>query len=302
MRKPWTAEHAVDDSLARELVEGQFHELAPARLSQLGVGWDNTAWLVNGSHVFRFPRRAIAVPLIETEIRVLPAIAHRLPLVVPVPTLVGRPIDGYPWPFAGYPLLPGRIATTAALDDRQREASAVPLARFLRALHDISAEEALGIGAAPDAIHRLDVPKRAAQARERLARLADRGYVEAGRFEHILSDPSLPTARIACLVHGDMHSGQILVDAAGLVSGVIDWGDTHVGDPAIDLSIAHQFLPPAARARFREAYGPIDEPTWRLARFKALHMAATLLDYGLDIGDAALVKESQRMFELIQEE
>lgn len=299
MQKPWTAEVTVDEATARSLVEGQFPSLAPARLAPLGEGWDNTAWSVNGTHVFRFPRRAIAVSLLEAEARVLPAIAARLPLPVPVPALLGRPVEGYPWPFAGYALIPGRIAKSAALDDRQREASAVPLARFLAALHAIPSEEALRLGAPLDTIHRLDVPRRGSQARARLAALELRGEVDAARFEEILAAPSLPVARVACLVHGDMHSGQVLVDEEGLVAGVIDWGDVHVGDPAIDLSIAHGFLPPSVHARFREAYGPIDDGTWRLARFKALHMAATLLEYGLDIRDEDLVRESRRMFDFL---
>jgi aminoglycoside phosphotransferase (APT) family kinase protein len=70
--------------------------------------------------------------------------------------------------------------------------------------------------------------------------------------------------------------------------GVIDWGDVHLGDPALDLSIAFSFLPPGARAAFREAYGPIDAATWDRARFRALHYAVLLSDYGADVGGEAI--------------
>ena len=36
-------------------------------------------------------------------------------------------------------------------------------------------------------------------------------------------------------VHGDLYSRHLLVDDAGRPCGVIDWGDCHVGDPAVDL-------------------------------------------------------------------
>jgi aminoglycoside phosphotransferase (APT) family kinase protein len=69
---------------------------------------------------------------------------------------------------------------------------------------------------------------------------------------------------------------------------VIDWGDVHLGDPAIDLSIAFSFFPLAARTTFRQAYGPVDGATWDRARFRALHYGVLLTDYGTDIGDDAI--------------
>jgi aminoglycoside phosphotransferase (APT) family kinase protein len=39
------------------------------------------------------------------------------------------------------------------------------------------------------------------------------------------------------LVHNDLWAGHILVDTrSGGVSGIIDWGDTIIGDPAIDFA------------------------------------------------------------------
>ena len=73
--KPWSPERVVSVELARELIEAQFPQLSPARVAALGEGWDNSVFSVNGEWVFRFPRRQIAVPLIERELRVLPALA-----------------------------------------------------------------------------------------------------------------------------------------------------------------------------------------------------------------------------------
>ena len=114
MDRPWAAEATVGPEQARRLVESQFPALAPARIEPFGVGWDNTAYLVNGSAVFRFPRRQMAVPLLENECRVLPRLAGRLTLPVPRPEWVGTPTAEYGWPFAGYPMLPGRTADRGA--------------------------------------------------------------------------------------------------------------------------------------------------------------------------------------------
>jgi aminoglycoside phosphotransferase (APT) family kinase protein len=72
---------------------------------------------------------------------------------------------------------------------------------------------------------------------------------------------------------------------------VIDWGDIHLSDPAVDLAIAHSFLPPTAHAAFRQAYGPVDADTWQVARLRALWHSLTVLVYADEVGDTDLVRE-----------
>jgi hypothetical protein len=43
-----------------------------------------------------------------------------------------------------------------------------------------------------------------------------------------------------------------------------------------------------AHAAFREAYGPIDERTWRAARYRALYHAILEIDYGIRENDTAM--------------
>jgi aminoglycoside phosphotransferase (APT) family kinase protein len=292
MSPEWSAEQVVTEELARELIETQFPELRPVELSLLGEGWDNTAWQVNGTYVFRFPRRTFAVPLLETETALLPKIAPQLSLPIPVPIFVGRPVERFPWPFAGYRILPGRTADRAVLNDKQRRRAARPLARLLRTLHSIDPRP---LGAPPDTLGRLDMAKRIPQMEERLAKSVELGLIEEpGPWLEVLRDT--PVAYIPCsdtLVHGDLYSRHVLVDADGAICGVIDWGDVHRGDAAVDLSIAHSFLPHEARAEFCAEYGSIDEVVWRMARFRAMHHAAITLIYGHALQDEYLVRESR---------
>jgi aminoglycoside phosphotransferase (APT) family kinase protein len=272
--RPWIAEVTVDGALAQALVERQFPALSPARAEPLGQGWDNSAFLVNGTWVFRFPRRRAAVPLIEAELRVLPRIAARLPLPVPLPELRGAPGDGFPWPFAGHRLLRGITADRAALGPEERLKAAEPLGRFLRALHDIAPGDLAG-----DTIGRLDAQRLRAEIRRRLG--------DAPSFVH----EQVRAPRADTLVHGDLHARQLLFQG-GALRGVIDWGDVHRGDAAVDLAVAHAFLPVAARPSFLAAYGPVDEETWRLARLRALHLSAALAEYGKETADGPLLEET----------
>ncbi len=291
----WTAQIVVTAELARALIEDQFPALAPVTLEPLGEGWDNTAYKANGAYVFRFPRREWVVALLETESRVLPVIAPRVPLSVPCPCFVGRPSDAFRYPFAGYPLIPGRTACAAWLTDSERTMAAEPLARFLTALHSIPTAEAAAAGAPGDTIGRLDVLRRVNKARESIRRLEDAGIRPDTKALTAILDagPRDYVPRSDTLVHGDLYARHLLVDHRSQLCGIIDWGDLHIGDPALDLAIAHTFLPPSAHQPFRDTYGPIPELTWEVARLRAVWHTAIIALYAHDIGEADLLREAR---------
>jgi aminoglycoside phosphotransferase (APT) family kinase protein len=210
---------------------------------------------------------------------------------------VGRDPEPPGWPFAGYPRLAGRTACAVPLDAAARARLAEPLAEFLAALHAFPLERARALGAPPDTLGRLAVEARTPGLVERLERAraagiaVDRATVEA-RIAEAQREPA-PAA--SALVHGDLYARHVLLDPAGAACGVIDWGDVHVGDPAVDLALGPLLLPPAAQERFRARYGArapggeVTDATWRLARWRALAHAAAVLDYGVRTGDRDLV-------------
>ncbi len=302
---PWTPEKVVDLSLARALITRQFPTLGALPVKPFGEGFDNTAYLVGEEWVFRFPRRQVAVPLIEAESRLLPAIARRLPWRVPVPEFVGDPSDEFPWPFLGYKRLPGRTADRLALSDAQRTALAAPLGRFLKALHSISAEEAASFGAGPDLIGKVDVPLRTRRTHEALEKLRPLGVLPPGLEAAMLKvldqaasrqgRPSLKDTvpRVErVLLHGDLYARHLLLDDALQVSGVIDWGDICFGHRATDLGGAVALLPPAALPAMLEAYGGCGEADLELARFRAVTHQVWILLFAADRKDEPLAKES----------
>jgi len=58
-------------------------------------------------------------------------------------------------------------------------------------------------------------------------------------------------------------------------------GDIHIGDPAIDLAIAHSFLPVRAHTLFIKTYGDISANTWALAKLRAFDSSTLLVLLGI---------------------
>ncbi|MFO0748947.1 MAG: phosphotransferase [Myxococcota bacterium] len=270
--QPWSAERVVERAQA-EAIARRF--VPAATLERIGAGWDNTAWLVDGAYVFRFPRRRIAVPLLEHEVAYLGPLAARLPLPVTAPVFHGRDDDG--WPFAAYPFIPGHVL---ALDERAPSPeAAATLGAFVRALHESPAPAGLG----GDTLGKVDVVRRLDITRALGARYGVE--VPEDIVDLALSVPHLGRPQV--VVHGDLDARHVLVDDAGNPTGVIDWGDLHRGDPATDLALCFSALDGMARDAFLEAYGLVWDglPTLALARFRAIHVALAVLDWATDLGD-----------------
>ena len=281
----------VDLARARALVESQMPELGPRSIAPFGTGFDNTAFLVNGEIVFRFPRRTIAVECLGNELRLLPRIASRVPLAVPIPEWRGQPEGDYPWPWYGYRLLAGTTGCRARVPDGSLGPAAASLGRFLRALHTIPHHD---LDAPLDTIDRADLERRKPRARSGLALLRARGVIDdAAPWERLLAEAT-PPPQDTCLLHGDLYARHLLLDGAGRLSGVIDWGDVHAGDPAVDLAVAFNYLPAIARPAFIAAYGVINARTWQRARIRALLHGIDVARYASETGDAALLGAARR--------
>jgi aminoglycoside phosphotransferase (APT) family kinase protein len=291
----WSAELVVDRERARRLIAGQFPSVELTSVRLLGEGWDNTVWVVDESWVFRFPRRAAAIPGVEREIAVLPRLAPLLPLPIPLPLFIGRPAEDYPWPFFGAALLAGREPADAGLTDGARTRLARPLALFLRTLHGRHVAAGLDAHALPaDPMGRADMARRVPWTLQRLAEVERlRLWRPPGSIGTLLEAArALPAAEPSAVVHGDLHVRHLLVDAAGALTGVIDWGDLCRADPSIDLMLLWSFLPPQGRLEFLAACGPIGQEQMLRARVLALFLSATLLLYSHHEGMTNLRREA----------
>jgi aminoglycoside phosphotransferase (APT) family kinase protein len=295
----WTPEREITLADARRLVCDGFPELTDAEVELFAQGWDNTAVRVlqPGSQgeqlIFRFPRRTVALAGVHRELAWLPQLAPLLPLPIPVPVYSGSwsPDGSDPWPFWGARMLAGAELAEASPDPEQRHELAGRLGAFLRALHHLPSGD---LGIAPgtqlelDPMGRGHPARRAQRTTECLARLRDLGVNAplAAAAELVTRAAGLaPPSRPGVICHGDLHVRHVLVStpSAGVpdVTGVIDWGDLCLADPAVDLSIAFAAFNGGPRQAFFDAYGPIDADRELRARALAVALSGLLTEYAL---------------------
>ena len=123
--------------------------------------------------------------------------------------------------------------------------------------------------------------------------LAHASWVFAALPTVVIEDaPAGYAARTDAICHGDLYARHLLVDDAGDLAGVIDWGDCHRGDPAVDLSAVYALLPPAGRAAFFSHYPPPDEPTRSVMRLRALGHTLSLIAFAGQLDEPDLLRES----------
>lgn len=216
---------------------------SPATILENDEGYDFEVAIVDDDWVFRFPRRAGVEEALELEIKLLPALASTLPIAVPSFEYVSRdPL------FVGYRLIRGEPLV---------DEDAANVRAFLEALHALEPA-----GLPVEQSDWVEAYRRQCAEFERLVLPhVDRDLRR--RAKGLFGEAETLVGFQPVLVHADLGPAHLLVRDGRLV-GVIDWGDTRVGDPALDYSwllngpFGHWDVDPdlRRRARFYHRLGP----------------------------------------------
>jgi aminoglycoside phosphotransferase (APT) family kinase protein len=270
-------ETPTDVPLVRRLLAAQFPEWAAFPLEPvLSAGTDNALYRLGNDMVVRLPRIHWAVGGVDKDFRWLPLVAPLLPLAIPAPLAKGKPADGYPWNWGVYRWLQGENPTVDRI--RDPDSLARDVAQFVDALHRID------VAGGPPASRGVPLAMRDDPTRTAIAALE--GTIDAdavtAAWDAALRTPAWSGPPV--WVHGDLLPGNLLLQG-GRLTGVIDFGEMGVGDPACDLIVAWGLLTPEARNVFR-AELDVDDATWARGRGWALSIALIALPYYRDTNPA----------------
>ncbi|GAA4170787.1 aminoglycoside phosphotransferase family protein [Phytohabitans flavus] len=261
----------------RALVAAHLPDCEVESLVKLGAGLDNVAYEVNGSLIVRFGTGADA----DREARLLTAVGNYSPLPVPVPSFtdVG---------CLAYPKLPGVPLLDAAGVDGVPVAA--ELGRLLAALHAAPVDRMRKLVQTDD----LPVDEWRQEARETYSAVSSnipspyRRRIEAFLVTSPPDDP-----HTLAFSHNDLGIEHVLVDPlTGAVTGIIDWSDAAIVDPAFDFGLIHRDLGPAALDAALTAYGAAPDGLRERAVFYGRCNVFEDLAYGLETNRERYVTKS----------
>lgn len=207
-------------------------------VERLGEGQDNAAYEVNGELVVRQSKiddRDLRGEAIGREAALLDAVSELSPLPVPRPIVVDQEAG-----VLAYRKLPGLPLSLRPVAEPARPAAA--LGDFLSRIHAAPLERMETL------VPRDDYPPEELRDeaeqdyRDIAAHVppAARRLVEDFLGSAVPGEPGTPT-----FCHNDLGAEHVLADAAtSTVTGVIDWTDAAVADPAYDLALVYRDLGP----------------------------------------------------------
>ena len=237
-------------------------------------GWDNRVTLVDGRWVHRTPRFPDREPQLRREVALLSWLAPLLPIRVPVPEVVSEN------PFTvRHAYLPGGPCPGTS------PAQGAAIGDFLRALHGVDREEAVAHGARDAAAAHVETLDTLARMEREVLPLLPLSLARRG--EALLERMSTPPP-ITSVIHGDLGPEHIRV-VGEQIGGVIDWGDSCVGDPAVDLAWTTLGSDPPFAGALVAAYRPDDSLRARARDWHLLGPWHEVL-YGLGEGGPELVE------------
>jgi aminoglycoside phosphotransferase (APT) family kinase protein len=207
-------------------------------VAKLGEGLDNVVYEVNAELIVRASKEAALdrrSESIRREADLLAAVSELSPLPVPEP-IFGDVEAG----VLAYFKLPGVPLIDQAVTDPARLTS--DLGGFLGRLHRASVQEM-------EKLVRRDADPLTTWRQE-----AERDYLKIAKqlpatarrlVEDFLGRVPPAEKRVVAFCHNDLGAEHVLVDAGtNTVTGIIDWTDAAIADPAYDLALIYRDLGP----------------------------------------------------------
>lgn len=273
-RLPWASE--LDEaSLARRAGLP-----AGTRFRKIGEGWDNAAYLGPGGLLYRFSKRRGEHRFLRAEARLLRMLEGKLPIAIPRVLREGPGFMAYR-PLRGTFLVD--VAPTAAL----AKSVGAAIGRFVDALRRVPVK-ARGI--------RAEVNTPAGQrleAIDALRQIEKRGLRYPG-LRLLLDRVPPPFRGRLVLAHHDLLPEHILV-RRGRPSGVIDWADAGLADPAADFVGLMMWGGRRAVDAALDVFGhPVDGGLVARMEYFALCVAVSEIRYGLLDARPKCVAEGER--------
>ncbi len=281
---------------AKAIITNAYPEFRGACVELLDAGWDFQVFEVDGKWLFRFPKRESGIAKLSTEYKLLPGLGMWVSLLVPQYEYFRESHESSSRPFAGYRKLPGIGGDVSKMVDRQGVAH--QLGSFLSRLHTYPVDKAREAGVPEKrdlVVHLRD------RSREQLRKLDGLNVNPSILWRYLENDIPVSFEGAASLVHNDLWAEHILLDnRSGRVSGIIDWGDTAIGDPAIDFACLYTWYGESWLENVLAHYtGKLDAKVISRSRYLATCLAIHNITLGRAQGQIQWVEAGYAALQLV---
>ena len=234
---PWKKNAKKQDFL--NLIREHFPELRFSKSRIFRHGYDHHVLMLDDKYIFRFPKKEYRERF-KSEVRLLKYLQNRIKLSIPNYTYVAKDLS-----FGGYKKVQGhemRQYLLKQLPIDRKKYIAKQLGQFLTQMHSTPISKVRQVGIEDEHVGGYWWSKKNCQ--ELIRKLRTKVYPKLNKEEIRWIEKKyderlrLPLDVKLVALHNDFGSEHILFDPdKGRVTGVIDFADIEVGDPALDFAL-----------------------------------------------------------------
>lgn len=276
----------------REIIDELYPNISTDRIQIFDDGWDYVVFVIDGRKAVRFPRRPDYAEKLPVEVAFLNHFSSQSPISVPRLTL--HTYKQTSLPYVTYDFIPG-IQFKKIVSDTFSKEELCRVARqiggFLDKLHSLSIGKAKDLG-----VKQVESLKTWRDRLEKIKRSVFPQIPHAERswaisifnnfFETLKANPMPLT-----VIHSDIMPEHIIVNPeTHYLSGIIDFGDIEIGDPAYDFAFLAKYGKDFLNWTY-ETYGQPKDPAFEIRRqFYLDRLALTNLEHSIEQNDKAMIE------------
>lgn len=272
------------------IVKSVYPDLEEGQIKVFDDGWDYVVCVVDGKQAFRFPRRADYAKTLSREVDFLNEFRGQSQLKIPEFRL-HKTEDNRP--YVSYPFIQGRpfrVDCAKTLSSGELDNIAESLGRFLSVMHNFPKDRALEMG-----FRELDSvgewSQRLSSIEKRVFSLLDensRAWVTQlfTDFTEMIKEHPFENR----LIHADIMPEHLIVDTrTNKLSGIIDFGDVEIGDPAYDFFFLQDYGQSFLEAVYQNYEIDVDSTFEKRRKFYRDRLHVTNLEHSVSKGDKDMI-------------
>ena len=295
-------QYSISNDTILKIVRKIFPDNTDEKIQIFDDGWDYVVIVVNNETAFRFPRKEDYAKTLPIEVNFLEQFASQSP--VNVPKLIYKKDKETGISFVAYEFIPGVQFTKSISNNFSKEellTIAQQLGSFLTTVHSFPIEKAKQLGI--QQINSFDSwQKRLTKIKKEVFPHIDENKQQwiITLFKNFLKTiAKVPIKSV--LTHSDIMPEHIIVDPeVHTLSGIIDFGDILIADPAYDFTFLARYGQDFLNEAYKNYRLPRDEAFEIRRQFYEDRLVVTNLEHSLELRDKGrIATHKQQLFDYV---